>query len=83
MIHGVGMTCGTSKKRDRSCDVGHAARSRSRSQSSTMADSGVGIDLDSTAETLAIVYSLAVVSFLGIFTAIMWRMTNEVLIARR
>ncbi len=47
------------------------------------ADNGVGISFDETSETLMAVYFGAIASFVVLFVAIMWRMTNEVLIARR
>ena len=51
--------------------------------SAQTANSGVGISFDETSETLMAVFFGAVASFVVIFVAIMWRMTNEVLIARR
>lgn len=57
-----------------------AGRSMASAQT---ANSGVGISFDETSETLMAVFFGAVASFVVIFVAIMWRMTNEVLIARR
>ena len=49
-----------------------------------MADAGVGVSLgDATTQRLIGVYMGAIGSFMVLFVAMMWKQSNEVLIARR